>query len=381
MRRLAGTRKVGHAGTLDPMATGRARRSGSAGRPGCSPTWSAPTRSTPRRSGSGVTTTTDDAEGEVLARTDATARDPRRRRARRSVPLTGDIRQVPSSVSAIKVDGRRAYARVRAGEAVELADRPVTVSRFVVHDVRPVPAGGGPVPGESAGEGAGASAGERAAPPAVDVDVTVVCSSGTYVRALARDLGAGLGVGGHLTALRRTRVGGYGLRRRPHPGRARGRRPTTSRCRCSALADAARATFPVRDLTDAEARSLSFGHRIPLTPGTPRRDGRRDRPGRHPGRAAGDRRPAAAAGRRLRARLSPPAACPRPPRRDRSRSARVTGSAGPAGAGERVVPGAWQACARRRPGRAGRQDAREQEHVCTAGPISPRSRPGSARPW
>jgi tRNA pseudouridine55 synthase len=168
--------------------------------------------------------------------------------------LTGDIRQVPSSVSAIKVDGRRAYARVRAGETVELADRPVTVSRFVVHDVRPAPR----VPEDLVDD----------LPAAVDVDVTVVCSSGTYIRALARDLGAGLGVGGHLTALRRSRVGGYGL----DVARTLDELATTPDdvpLGVLSLADAARATFAVRDLTDAEARSLSFGHRIPLTPGTP----------------------------------------------------------------------------------------------------------------
>jgi tRNA pseudouridine55 synthase len=151
--------------------------------------------------------------------------------------LTGDIQQVPSAVSAIKVDGQRAYARVRAGEDVSLAARPVTISRFAVHEVRRSGA-------------------------VLDVDVTVVCSSGTYIRALARDLGAGLGVGGHLTALRRTRVGGYGL----DVARtldALEAEPADVPLPTLPLADAARATFPVRELTEAEARALSYGQRIP----------------------------------------------------------------------------------------------------------------------
>ena len=152
--------------------------------------------------------------------------------------LTGAIQQVPSAVSAIKVDGQRAYARVRAGEDVELAARPVTVSRFDVHDVRPARTDDGS--------------------PVLDVDVTVVVSSGTYVRALARDLGAGLGVGGHLTALRRTRVGGYGL----DVARSLddlGALPMDEPIDVVSLADSARATFPVRDLTADEARALSYG--------------------------------------------------------------------------------------------------------------------------
>jgi tRNA pseudouridine55 synthase len=249
MRRLAGTRKVGHAGTLDPMATGVLVVGVGRGTRlltyvvGADKEYTATVRL-------GVSTTTDDAEGEVVTRADAGAvtADAVRAAVR---PLTGDIRQVPSSVSAIKVDGQRAYARVRAGEDVRLPDRPVTVHRFDVHDVRPVPA-----------------AGDGHAPAALDVDVTVVCSSGTYVRALARDLGAALGVGGHLTALRRTRVGGYRL------GTARtldalAATPVDVPLAVTPLAEAARATFPVRELTEAEARALSFGHRIPLAPQSP----------------------------------------------------------------------------------------------------------------
>jgi tRNA pseudouridine55 synthase len=248
MRRLAGTRKVGHAGTLDPMATGvLVLGIGRATRlltyvVAADKEYTATIRL-------GVSTTTDDAEGETVAQVDAGAvtREALEPAVR---ALTGEIRQVPSSVSAIKVDGQRAYARVRAGEAVELAARPVTVSRFDVHEVRRVPA-----------EGAGA-------PEALDVDVTVVCSSGTYIRALARDLGTALGVGGHLTALRRTRVGGYPLALARTLAELEAT-PDDVPLAVTSLADAARATFPVRDLTEAEARSLSFGHRIPRGPAAP----------------------------------------------------------------------------------------------------------------
>ncbi|MBU5422706.1 tRNA pseudouridine(55) synthase TruB [Cellulomonas hominis] len=234
-RGLAGTRKVGHAGTLDPMATGvlvlgvgRATRL-LAYVVGADKEYTATIRL-------GEATTTDDAEGELVARTDAGGVTPEQVAAGVAA-LTGDIQQVPSAVSAIKVDGQRAYARVRAGEDVTLAARPVTISRFAVHEV-------------------------RRAGAVLDVDVTVVCSSGTYIRALARDLGAGLGVGGHLTALRRTRVGGYGL----DVARtldALEAEPADVPLPTLPLADAARATFPVRELTEAEARALSYGQRIP----------------------------------------------------------------------------------------------------------------------
>ncbi|HEY0186766.1 MAG TPA: tRNA pseudouridine(55) synthase TruB [Cellulomonas sp.] len=241
VRHLAGTRKVGHAGTLDPMATGvLVLGIGRATRlltyvVGADKEYTATIRL-------GVTTGTDDAEGEVTARAPADA-VPRTALDAGVAALTGPIRQVPSAVSAIKVDGQRAYARVRAGEQVELAARPVTIARFDVHAVRAVPDA----------DGSGVTA--------LDVDVTVVCSSGTYVRALARDLGAGLGVGGHLTALRRTRVGGYPL------AEARSLTeldawPADVPLGTMPLAEAARATFPVRELTDEEARALSYGQRI-----------------------------------------------------------------------------------------------------------------------
>ena len=243
VRRLAGTRRVGHAGTLDPMATGvlvvgvdKATRLLTY-LVGADKDYAATVRL-------GVVTTTDDAEGEVVSSADASGVS--REVVEAAVgPLTGAIEQVPSSVSAIKVDGRRAYARVRAGETVELPARPVTVHRFDVLAVR---------------------AAEHAGMPVLDVDVVVTCSSGTYVRALARDLGAALGVGGHLTALRRTRVGGYGL------DVARTLDELEQSLAVLPLADAARAAFPARALTPDEARELSFGRRIATTPdvaGTP----------------------------------------------------------------------------------------------------------------
>jgi tRNA pseudouridine55 synthase len=184
VRRLAGTRKVGHAGTLDPMATGvlvlgvnRATRllghlmlTEKA--------YDAVVRL-------GVATTTDDAEGEVVAT--ASTADLDEDAVRETLAgFVGDIEQVPSSVSAVKVDGRRAYARVRAGEEVELPARPVTIHAIDV--------------------GAVTRTGDL-----TDVALSVRCSSGTYIRALARDLGARLRVGGHLTMLRRTAVGPFGL--------------------------------------------------------------------------------------------------------------------------------------------------------------------------
>lgn len=237
-RRFAATRKVGHAGTLDPMATGvLVLGIGRATKlltyvVGADKEYTATVRL-------GVTTTTDDAEGEVLAVSDASGVTAQALDAAVAA-LTGPILQVPSAVSAIKVAGERAYARVRAGEQVVLDARPVTVSRFDVHERRPAVVDGTAV---------------------LDVDVTVVCSSGTYVRALARDVGAALGVGGHLTALRRTRVGGFPL------DAARtldelAAEPEDVPLTVLPLADAARATFPVRDLTDAEARALSFGQSL-----------------------------------------------------------------------------------------------------------------------
>lgn len=185
LRRLYGQKRVGHAGTLDPMATGvLVVGLGSATRllrfvQGQPKTYEATIRL-------GQGTVTDDAEGEVTA-SPGWEWDP----AGLSVAitaLTGDIQQVPSAVSAIKVDGVRSYARVRSGDEVELAARPVHIARF---EMLGAPR---PRPGRL-----------------VDIDVVVGCSSGTYIRALARDLGASLGSAAHLTALRRTAIGGIGV--------------------------------------------------------------------------------------------------------------------------------------------------------------------------
>lgn len=184
-RWLLGTKKVGHAGTLDPMATGLLLLGIGQGTRllthlvGLPKTY----RGTIRL---GRASTTDDAEGELIGE-QADASGLTAERIESAIAgLRGEIAQVPSAVSAIKIDGKRAYARVRAGEDVQLAARPVTISRFDVCD-------------------------HRTDGPHTDLDVVVDCSSGTYIRALARDLGRALGVGGHLTALRRTHVGPFAV--------------------------------------------------------------------------------------------------------------------------------------------------------------------------
>ena len=231
MRRLAGTRKVGHAGTLDPMATGvLVLGINKATRlltyiVGTSKTYTATIRL-------GESTVTDDAEGEVVSSQSAAAITEEAIRAGVAA-LTGEIQQVPSSVSAIKVNGERAYARVRSGEDVKLASRPVTIHRFDVHAVRP----------DRDGE-------------VLDVDVTVECSSGTYIRALARDLGEALGTGGHLTALRRTQVGPYTL------DQARTLEQLAEELEVLEMSQAARALMPNRELSAEEATEISFGRRI-----------------------------------------------------------------------------------------------------------------------
>jgi len=233
IRRVCGTRRVGHAGTLDPMATGvLVLGVGKATKlltflVGCDKGYAATVRL-------GESTVTDDAEGDVVASADA-GEVSRAAIDAAVAGLTGAIQQVPSSVSAIKIDGQRSYARVRSGEDVKLAARPVTVSRFAVLDVR------------SAGTG-------------LDVDIEVEVSSGTYVRALARDLGSALGVGGHLTALRRTRVGRYAIAdavplESLEPG---GPVPLVS------MGDAARAQFALHELTAEEATAVGHGQRIPI---------------------------------------------------------------------------------------------------------------------
>jgi tRNA pseudouridine55 synthase len=227
VRRLAGTRKVGHAGTLDPMATGvlvlgvdRATRL-----LGHLMLTEKAYDATIRL---GVTTTTDDAEGEVVSThdVDGVREDDVRTELARFV---GEIEQVPTAVSAIKVDGKRAYARVRDGEQVELKARPVTIHELVVHDV-----------------------------DLPDVRISVRCSSGTYIRAIARDLGAALGVGGHLTALRRTAVGSFDL------PVARTLDQLSEDFAVLPIADAARASFPGVDLDDEQAAHVRFGRALDL---------------------------------------------------------------------------------------------------------------------
>ena len=244
-RRLARTRKVGHAGTLDPMATGvLVLGIGRATRlltflVGCDKDYTATVRL-------GQATVTDDAEGDIVDT--AGAEGLTAEQVDRAVAaLTGDIEQVPSAVSAIKVDGKRSYARVRAGERVELLPRPVTVSRFVVHSVTELTVRGATV---------------------LDVEVDVTVSSGTYVRALARDLGASLGCGGHLTALRRTRVGGFGLDVAHTVEELADLAEKGEDLPVLDLATVARASFAVRAIDDDEARALGHGARIPsLAPG------------------------------------------------------------------------------------------------------------------
>lgn len=234
-RRLARTRKVGHAGTLDPMATGvlllgvgRATRL-----LGHLALTDKQYDATVRL---GQTTVTDDAEGEVTATADASHLTDADLLAQIAL-LTGDLQQVPSSVSAVKVDGVRSYARVRAGEQVELAARAVTVSAF-----------------------------DLVARRGDDLDVRVTCTSGTYVRALARDLGAALGVGAHLTALRRTRVGPFGL----EVARTLEALEEGFDAAVLPLDDAVARSFPRRDLTAQEAVDLSYGKKLSPTgqPGT-----------------------------------------------------------------------------------------------------------------
>jgi len=230
LRRLAKTRRVGHAGTLDPMATGvlvigveKATRllghlalteKGYDG--------------TIRL---GQTTNTDDAEGEITA--SASAAEVADEALHAGIAkLTGEIQQVPPQVSAIKVNGERAYKMARKGEEVELKARPVTIHDFTVKEIR--------------------RHGDL-----IDLDVSIACTSGTYIRALARDLGADLGCGGHLTALRRTRVGPYDL------SMARTIDQLTEELTILPMAEAVAAAFPRRDVTADDARKVMHGGKLP----------------------------------------------------------------------------------------------------------------------
>ena len=284
MRRLMRTRKVGHAGTLDPAATGVLILGIERGTKFMTHLV-ANTKSYDATIRLGFATTTDDAEGDPIPYPDDSegnsgqtterplispttrerlsvllSKPERIDRAREQ--LTGDIMQRPSSVSAIKVDGRRAYDRVRSGKEVSLPPRPVTVSTFDIRDMRTTTIYNGD-------EGV----------TVIDLDVTVDCSSGTYIRALARDLGELLGVGGHLTALRRTRVGSFGLddaktldqlrdEQSLAEQRIRDEQVTGEIPRASlsySLDQAITRSFPIRHLSDDEASAVSMGKRIPAS--------------------------------------------------------------------------------------------------------------------
>ena len=236
-RRVLGTRKVGHAGTLDPMATGvlilgfgngtRLLQYITDG-----------DKSYRATIALGATTVTDDVEGEVISRATqsqlADITDEQIHSALAS--MRGVISQRPSSVSAVKVDGKRAHERVRAGEVFELASREVTISQLDVLEIR------------------------RSA-VAIQIEIEVTCSTGTFIRAIARDLGATLNVGGHLTHLRRTRVASFG-----EDVANLFERFKSGDFETLGLIDVARSIFKVRELTLEEAQELSFGRKISASP-------------------------------------------------------------------------------------------------------------------
>lgn len=231
-RRALGTRKVGHAGTLDPMATGvlvigfgngtRLLQYITEGDKSYTATIVL-----------GAATTTDDHEGEILSTSDASGvKDEDIQRILGA--MVGEIMQRPTNVSAIKVDGKRAYDRARSGEEFELPARKVTISQLDILEIRHKDA-------------------------TTLVDIAVTCSAGTYIRAIARDLGAELGMGGHLNVLRRTRVAGFTLENAIGVDRLKGGTFSTL-----PLAEVARTTFSVRELDFEEVNELSFGR--PLSP-------------------------------------------------------------------------------------------------------------------
>ena len=235
IRRLAGTRRVGHAGTLDPMATGvlvigveKATRL-----LGYLALTEKEYDATIRL---GQATSTDDAEGQIISAAPAGDVTPGQLDAAVAA-LRGEISQIPPPVSAIKVGGERAYKLTRQGAPPTLEPRTVTVREFTVRAV-------------------------RAEGDLLDADVSVTCSSGTYIRALARDLGAALGVGGHLTRLRRTRVGPYQV------SAARTLDELAADLAMLPLADAAAAAFPRLDLTGEQAGRLAHGGRLDGAEGT-----------------------------------------------------------------------------------------------------------------
>ena len=238
LRGIAGTRRVGHAGTLDPMATGLLLLGVNAGTKlltflvGEGKTYEATIRL-------GASTITDDAEGDMVAQA-----EPSKVRAITAEQveaalnnLRGEIMQVPSSVSAIKVDGERAYARVRGGDEVKLAARPIKVSKFEITKTPQVVETEGGV--------------------FLDFDALIECSSGTYIRALARDLGEALQVGGHLTVLRRTRIGSYKIE-----DAAAMQDLTRENLVITSMFDSVKDAFQLRELSEQEAIDLRHGKRI-----------------------------------------------------------------------------------------------------------------------
>jgi tRNA pseudouridine55 synthase len=233
VRRLAGTRKVGHAGTLDPMATGvliigieKATR--------LLGYLSLAEKAYEATIRLGIGTITDDADGEVVSVDGAADLDQAEIEAA-IAKLRGDIFQVPAAVSAIKINGVRSYRRVRAGQSVELSERPVTIRRFELLGRREVEVDG---------------------VRCVDLSAVVECSSGTYIRALARDLGTALGVGGHLTTLRRTRVGAFTLDEAQTSDEAEGG------LRIVPLDRVAHSSFPTLTVNETQADRIRNGRRL-----------------------------------------------------------------------------------------------------------------------
>ena len=232
VRKAVGTKKVGHAGTLDPLATGLLVLGIESGTKlltflvGADKTYLATIRL-------GLSTVSDDSQSEILttATPEALALVSPAMIEREMVKLTGVIQQRPSSVSAIKVDGKRAYDLVRSGQEVELKSREVTVSAFEL------------LSSSNSTEGF------------IDLEVRVDCSSGTYIRALARDLGAALGVGGHITALRRTKVGSFDVADANAITDLENLKLTT-------LAKAATDLFPTVSLSSRQATDLVHGKRL-----------------------------------------------------------------------------------------------------------------------
>lgn len=233
-RRALGTKKVGHAGTLDPMATGVLVLGYNNGTrllqyiTDGDKTYQATVVL-------GIATVSDDADGEIISRsdvsqiTDSQIEDV-------LATMRGTIMQRPSSVSAVKVEGKRAYARVRAGENVELASRQVTISQLDILVIRHLPT-------------------------TIEIEIEVTCSAGTYIRAIARDCGNALSVGGHLSSLSRSRVAGFTL----------DAAVSLEQLKCGdftalALADVARTVFVVRELALDERQELSFGRPLSANP-------------------------------------------------------------------------------------------------------------------